>query len=50
MAIKKEKWLHKKCEEYVTGSGKCIIKVPTRYNDYCEKDDCPKRPSKVLKA
>ncbi len=46
MAVKKEKWLHKKCGEYVVGSGKCTIKVPTRYNDYCEKDDCPKRLSK----
>jgi len=40
---KKKKWLHKKCEDYVVGSGKCKIKVSTRYNDYCEKDDCPKR-------
>ncbi len=40
------KWLHKKCKEYVTSSGKCKIKVATRYNDYCEKDDCPKQALK----
>ena len=30
-----------KCKSYVVGSGKCKIKVPFRYNDYCEEDDCP---------
>ncbi|KKN69775.1 hypothetical protein LCGC14_0437210 [marine sediment metagenome] len=38
-----KKWLHKKCKEHIADSGKCKIKVPTRYNDYCEKDDCPKQ-------
>ncbi len=33
----------KKCKAYVQSTGKCKIKVPTRYNDYCEKDDCPLR-------
>lgn len=21
--------------------GKCLLKVPVRYNDLCNKDDCP---------
>lgn len=47
MEIRMAKWLHKKCKEYVTSSGKCKIKVHYRYNDFCEKDDCPKlRPNK----
>lgn len=41
---KKRKWLYKKCKAFVPDSGKCKTKVPYRYNDYCEKDDCPKRP------
>ena len=44
--MKKQKWLHKKCPKYINTSGKCAIKVPTRYNDYCEKDDCPKLAAK----
>lgn len=32
----------KKCKEYVSDSGKCKLKVPHRYNDYCDKKDCPK--------
>lgn len=31
-----------RCWAYVKSSGKCKIKIPTRYNDYCEEDDCPK--------
>lgn len=33
----------KKCKEYVRDSGKCSIKVHTRYNDYCDGRDCPKK-------
>lgn len=37
-----------KCKAYVKDSGKCKIKVPTRYNDYCEDGDCPKKSKKKL--
>ena len=30
------------CKQFVKGSGKCKVKVPTRYNDYCEEHDCPR--------
>ena len=32
----------KNCKAYVEGSGKCHIKVSYRYNDFCDKNDCPK--------
>jgi hypothetical protein len=31
------------CKDHVPKSGKCKIKVHTRYNDYCDPEDCPKK-------
>ncbi len=30
-----------KCDYFVKDSGKCKEKVSYRYNDYCERNDCP---------
>lgn len=36
-----------RCKKRNKESGKCKIKVHYRYNDYCEKDDCPRRKEKT---
>lgn len=46
---KKKKW-YDGCPELVADSGKCKIKVPTRYNDYCDEHDCPRSNAKKVVA
>lgn len=48
--MSEKRWNPKSCKEYVESTGKCRIKVHYRYNDYCEKDDCPKHKAKTAIA